>query len=258
MQKVDEDSRNKWKESLNFETLPKWEDCANLLDRHCQFLESIGNENRPRNQMRHKTNAQNNSNVRSKQYIFSVAISNRSCFMCSSLEHSITKYSMFKSLMVEQRFNKVKELGLCINCLSQGHRANNCPSMHRCKECAGRHHTLLHRLQLKNHQITTVSRTPSSELPVASHNHQTISAAQEVILATALVLVKDCLGNYQIGRALLDSCSQVNFVTEDFTERLKLPKYKKPLYVSSIGDSRTNISQQTTARIKSRHSNYWT
>jgi len=42
-----------------------------------------------------------------------------------------------------------------------------------------------------------------------------------VILATAMVLVQDSLGSYRIGRALLDSCSQVNFMTEAFAQKMR-------------------------------------
>lgn len=40
MDKVDEETQTKWKESLDFTTLPTWEECAKVLERRCQFLES--------------------------------------------------------------------------------------------------------------------------------------------------------------------------------------------------------------------------
>ncbi|XP_037931307.1 uncharacterized protein LOC119666104 [Teleopsis dalmanni] len=51
MQKTDAITRRKWNESLNFDTLPSWEDCSKLLNRHYQFLESLdsgnGNQSSP-------------------------------------------------------------------------------------------------------------------------------------------------------------------------------------------------------------------
>lgn len=41
MGKIDEDSRNKWKDSLDFCKLPKWDDFTNSLDRRCQYLQAI-------------------------------------------------------------------------------------------------------------------------------------------------------------------------------------------------------------------------
>ena len=41
MEKVDVESRNRWKTSLDFTKLQTWADCSALLERHCQFLQSI-------------------------------------------------------------------------------------------------------------------------------------------------------------------------------------------------------------------------
>ncbi|XP_053967964.1 uncharacterized protein LOC128869436 [Anastrepha ludens] len=40
MDKVDEETQKKWKELLDFTSLPSWEQCAKVLERRCQFLES--------------------------------------------------------------------------------------------------------------------------------------------------------------------------------------------------------------------------
>ncbi|XP_037930582.1 uncharacterized protein LOC119665425 [Teleopsis dalmanni] len=41
MQKCDEGTRRKWKESLDFKRLPCWNDCSAVLERHCQYLQSL-------------------------------------------------------------------------------------------------------------------------------------------------------------------------------------------------------------------------
>ncbi|XP_017481149.1 PREDICTED: uncharacterized protein LOC108370339 [Rhagoletis zephyria] len=76
----------------------------------------------------------------------------------------------------------------------------------------------------------------------------------QVILATAMVLVKDSTGAYKLGRALLDSCSQVNFITDDFAQRLHLRPERHHIGIRSIGDSLTNLKARTTTTIKSRTS----
>ena len=45
-----------------------------------------------------------------------------------------------------------------------------------------------------------------------------------VILATAVVKVKRKSGDFVLGRALLDSGSETNFVTEDMAYKLQIPK----------------------------------
>ncbi|XP_037928917.1 uncharacterized protein LOC119663378, partial [Teleopsis dalmanni] len=262
MQKTDAITRRKWNESRNFDTLPSWEDCSKLLDRHCQFLESLDSGNGNQSSSQRKPNSLNSkTNRRSKQYAFVASTSSNSCSFCSSNEHLIQNCHRFKALEVVQRFEKVKSLKLCINCLSPRHHVVNCTSTFKCKVCAKPHHTLLHHSQLPTNIKSAGSsrRTEHAAMPndnVASHSHLNMSSAEQIILATALVLVKDSSGSYQVGRALLDSCSQVNFITEEFSKKLSLAKHKHRLHVSSIGSSLTNIKYQTFTSIKSRHSNF--
>lgn len=41
LQKADEETNRKWKESLDLKTIPTWNACTSVLERHCQFLDSI-------------------------------------------------------------------------------------------------------------------------------------------------------------------------------------------------------------------------
>jgi len=47
-------------------------------------------------------------------------------------------------------------------------------------------------------------------------------------------LVQDSLGSYRLGRAFLDSCYQVNFMTEAFAQKLRLPRDKRSIQIRSI------------------------
>ncbi|XP_043070225.1 uncharacterized protein LOC122322379 [Drosophila grimshawi] len=67
-----------------------------------------------------------------------------------------------------------------------------------------------------------------------------------------MVLVRDSTGTYRLGRALLDSCSQVNFVTDSFAQKLRLKREKHDVQISSIGHARTDITSLTTTSIRSR------
>ena len=56
------------------------------------------------------------------------------------------KTKAFKDLQPAERFEKVKELRRCYNCLGEGHITKSCPSKGHClkKGCSKRHHTVLH------------------------------------------------------------------------------------------------------------------
>ncbi|XP_017467393.1 PREDICTED: uncharacterized protein LOC108359838 [Rhagoletis zephyria] len=192
LQKSDEQTNKKWKESLDFKTLPTWGDCVKVLERHCQYLESM-----------------------------------EASHTGSAVIPGNSKAALSKSYNITQRFDQAKKMGLCINCLSKGHQMAQCPSTHRCKVCSKQHHSLLHRGSTSAQQTT--NPPPSREAAVHTHMHN--SSSDNVILATAMILVRDSSGDYRLGKALLDSCSQVNFITEEFAQRLSLPKSKQTIEI---------------------------
>ncbi|XP_017464659.1 PREDICTED: uncharacterized protein LOC108358042 isoform X1 [Rhagoletis zephyria] len=60
------------------------------------------------------------------------------------------------------------------------------------------------------------------------------SSIDNIILATAKVWVRDSSGNYKLGTALLDSCSQVNFITDEFSQKLRLSRSKQYIEIQGI------------------------
>ncbi|XP_053968858.1 uncharacterized protein LOC128870281 [Anastrepha ludens] len=221
MDKVDEETQKKWKESLDFTSLPSWEQCAKVLERRCQFLESASG-----------------SLSFGDSGISSYKQENRN----KPPHHLIGSCSRFKQLEIADRFKEVK----------------------RCKHCARSHHSLLHRAPTSNKMQSVSLSTSSLEQPTqpvstaATHTHQEKSPQDQVILATAVVLIRDASGCFQFGRALLDSCSQVKFITEEFSRKLRLPRERHHVEIQSIGDSVTNIKYKTSAIVKSRMCDYET
>ncbi|XP_054745898.1 uncharacterized protein LOC129250288 [Anastrepha obliqua] len=240
MNKVDEETQNKWKESLDFTSLPSWEQCAKVLERRCQFLESASGSLSFGDSGKSSYKQENRNKPPRKGYSFSCT--NRSCALCSNSDHLIGSCSRFKQMEIADRFKEVK----------------------RCKHCARSHHSLLHRAPTSNKMQSVSLPTSSLEQPTqpvstaAAHTHQEKSPQDQVILATAVVLIRDASGCFQLGRALLDSCSQVNFITEEFSRKLRLPRERHHAEIQSIGDSVTNIKHKTSATVKSRMCDYET
>ncbi|XP_069962624.1 uncharacterized protein [Bactrocera oleae] len=150
---------------------------------------------------------------------------------------------------ITQRFDHAKKIGLWINCISKGHRVANCPSSHRCKVCARQHHSLLHRVSTSDQQTPTQVFTTQEAV---AHTHKNNSSLDNVIHVTAKIFVRDASGSYRLGTALLDSCSQVHFITDDFSQKLLLPRNKQNIQIQSIGSSSTNIKFKTSTNIKSQ------
>ena len=263
MEKADGQTKKKWSESLDFKQLPTWETCASVLERHCQFLESL----QP-SQNSSKEHSSPNDKLtkisKHRQSGSSFTISKSSCQLCSSESHKINYCPRFRSMEVQNRFDCAKKFNLCLNCLSKGHMATECPSKFRCRSCSQPHHSMLHKNQ-QPYQHSTNNNTSfaatNSHQPnlnscqsgsAVTHTHIENSSPNQVILATAMILVRDSSGGYQLGRALLDSCSQVNFITDRFAQSLRLVRKKQHVEVHGIGDSSTNIKHCADATIRSR------
>ncbi|XP_017475257.1 PREDICTED: uncharacterized protein LOC108365671 isoform X2 [Rhagoletis zephyria] len=60
------------------------------------------------------------------------------------------------------------------------------------------------------------------------------SSSDSIILATAKVWVRDSSGNYKLGKALLVSCSQVNFIRNEFSQKLRLSRSKQNIEIQCI------------------------
>ncbi|XP_036334905.1 uncharacterized protein LOC118745549 [Rhagoletis pomonella] len=84
----------------------------------------------------------------------------------------------------------------------------------------------------------------------------TTSAPDRVMLATAAVNVKSSSGEYLPARALLDSGSQVNFMTEDLAQKLRTRHQGVTLNVIGIGNANQKVRTKLNAFVKSRVNNY--
>ncbi|XP_043064798.1 uncharacterized protein LOC122320696 [Drosophila ficusphila] len=272
MDKCDQQPRNKWNVSLDYSSLPSWTQCAIVLERHCQFLVSSGSSS---TQLRRPVQTKPISGATNNAHNVSFALTKTTCVFCSSA--GLIACDQFRNLDSLQRLEVVKKHGLCVNYLGKGHKVSNCPSKNRCRSCNQPHHTLLHHHNSPK-SLSFPSTSSSQHSGTAAYSQPQLSAApnyvnvqpypigaathahaqsdarggSQVILATAMVQVQDSVGSFRLGRALLDSCSQVNFITEAFAQMLRLPRDKHSVQIRSIGDSNTHIKHRTSTTNKSR------
>ena len=73
-----------------------------------------------------------------------------------------------------------------------------------------------------------------------------------IILGTALVEIQDSKGRYHSCRALLDSCSQCNSITDKFASSLGLNKRRLDIKLKGVENLTTTINYSTSTKIKSR------
>ncbi|XP_017467869.1 PREDICTED: uncharacterized protein LOC108360192 [Rhagoletis zephyria] len=153
--------------------------------------------------------------------------------------------------------------------------------MSACQFCHQRHHTLLHNTasatsvtapahnadnvqhvganyaaedvaQVEN--ATALSAIGSSTDTAAARSSSCLKSSpnlvptnlRTVLLATALVKVRDCSGRFQSARLLLDYGSHASFVTESCVQRLGLPRTSSTVVITGIGSSQGGRSRGET------------
>ncbi|XP_054725518.1 uncharacterized protein LOC129235611 [Anastrepha obliqua] len=150
----------------------------------------------------------------------------RRCRMLENVEHAVQAQTG-QALRHSKNDNHpsmqfiVKKLALCLNCLKAGHQMRDCKSG-SCRTCQSKHHTLLH------FNRSTASLTDSQA---------DASSVATIRSTTAVILVKNRAEIFVSCRALLDSGSQLHFVTTRFANQLQLFKTKASATVSGIGDA---------------------
>ncbi|XP_072764623.1 uncharacterized protein [Anoplolepis gracilipes] len=166
-------------------------------------------------------------------------------------------------MAVKDRLVEVKRKRLCIKCLRTFH-GRNCKS-NSCKTCKGYHNTLLHRTDLAvneksdKNEIQTNNTNQTTQVALASNseesmvlNHCSVKGSTQVLLATAVIYIRDQYGNPHEYRALLDSGSQFNFMTRDMSEKLHLKPKSIHTTIMGISNTAVNTIQRIHATIESR------
>ncbi|XP_065089784.1 uncharacterized protein LOC135710976 [Ochlerotatus camptorhynchus] len=188
------------------------------------------------------------------------------CSICDG-SHIAIKCEVLKQMSMSDRMTKVKERHLCFNCLKRGHRVGQCKSR-ACtvSGCGKRHHTLLHFEDVSSEQPVPIrtavdqKEAPQSERSVTSSpvssNVSTVMSSQrvcekQVLLSTAIVELQDSSGSYHLCRALLDSGSQSNFLTESIVRQLRLQRERVRAPVIGISGDKRVVTHQAVARVKS-------
>ena len=259
-EKLPTDTRKFWELSSKGKELQTYQELKTFLEERVQALESAAPSSSSSNTEKRSHTQQNQPQ---RQLHTHVTTTNQQCECCEE-EHRIFKCGKFKGLGVKERAQLIKVKGLCFNCLRPGHRAESCDGS-SCRQCGRKHHTLLHREdahqvnQLKNsfgnsrkanaRDQEKVSSGASSSNAEQITIDQKITAAlthedktQEIFLQTAIVPV-NVQGEIVYLRAILDSASQNNLVTEAAVQRLQLKRKRNSTRVFGLGGNEVSTNR---------------
>lgn len=258
LKKIDSDTVRDFELSCDSK-IPTFDDLVVFMKTRSKVFERMSNLSVLKTNNRNQNNNRRSNNEPSppkyQSYVSTTAHSTSKC-LCTNFTHThLFKCAEFNKLTPLERFDRVKKLNACVNCLSLSHKVSTpCTSDSTCRICKYKHHTMLH----FNKQGTSASEASaaavlvaSSSVPSRTHTptaHPAVAAdvttlcttyernlaassastarmvnkQTTVLLSTAQVLTYDCNGTQRTIRVLLDSGSQSHFITKECCNLLGL------------------------------------
>lgn len=163
------------------------------------------------------------------------------CFCCRKPGHKIYKCPAFKNKSPNDRYQVVKDNKRCISCLGT-HHIKECHSRASCMTCNQKHHSLLH--FDKSQKSTSPSRpsmpSQTSNAALTCTEQTTFDQHSTVLLSTALVKLTASNGNSHVFRALLDSGSMSDFISERAAQLLGTRRLHSNITVMGLSQHSTH------------------
>lgn len=282
--KLDAHSRHDWETSLTAdEVFPTYAALSTFMENRIRVLESTRPQPRidksplPSGYSRkpHPNFSSSSLAVMTEKSKSTIPKNFPPCPSCSGA-HFFGYCSTFTKTPAKERTDMARRLHVCINCLRAGHRTPDCPSEKRCKNCNGKHHTMLHVEPSSScSQVTHDDKKESTLykpqnagplLPQQSNITASVSqpearthaaqVGQTVLLATALVDLEADNGHRVTVRALIDQGSDTTFVTENVAQQLRLPRHTVHVPITGMGGTSAGVAKsRVNLSVLSRMSN---
>ncbi|XP_062703568.1 uncharacterized protein LOC134286023 [Aedes albopictus] len=264
--RLDPTTRRGWEEHASAKDKDTVKELLDFLQRRIQILESLP----AKPEMKRDSTSQEKRKPFFQRTSHNAIQSNSAkCPSCSEV-HGLHICPDFLKLPMSNRESFLRSHSLCRNCLKGGHIARDCSSKYSCRNCRARHHTVMcfkSQERSSNHSSTEAGNStegakqgPSASDPqtssrTMSSNMAKVSSSQ-ILLATAIVLVEDDQGSRYPARALLDSGSECNFISESLSRLMKISAKKVDISIQGVGQTNTRVTRKIEATVKSRTSEY--
>jgi len=138
LERFDKSLRDEWTKTFkSINEVPSLEDITSFLEPLEHNLLSLTLDD--------QTTTLHSSNRRSSSFgPRANSTSSSACSICQE-QHHLHRCPVFVKYDVARRNKHIREKKLCLNCLGSGHLSSNCKSSYTCRECRGRHHSMLYR-----------------------------------------------------------------------------------------------------------------
>ena len=120
---------------------PTREDLETFIESHCKMLDCCPD---PTGVARLKSFNLGGPKGHNKASFIVTSNPVNKCPLCTEEAHNVIKCPKFVQASPFDRYSLIKPSRTCFNCLKNEHAVNKCQSKGRCRDCGGRHHTLLH------------------------------------------------------------------------------------------------------------------
>lgn len=209
--RLDPGTRRGWEEFSSTQDKDTFEGLSKFLHRRVQVLESL-----PPKSMDSKGGSQPQGGPTKLKPVVkasygTVQSSGGRCAACTA-SHPLYLCGTFQRMSVSERDALLRTHSLCRNCLKSGHMAKDCQSKFSCRNCKGRHHSMVcfKRERDSNPKVsgpakddsskdgqpssssTQVANMVATEVSVSNAAQQ---RASQMLLATAVLFVEDDDGN---------------------------------------------------------------
>lgn len=155
------------------------------------------------------------------------------CVQCKCNSHKLFECNKFKLMPPSDRLKLVNDKKLCRICLNE--HTNTCKYNFKCSKCKQGHNSLIHIDDKAVHPVSFLSETASTH----------------VLLPTVQVRILADDGKEVIVKALLDSGSQMSFISKELVNLLKLNTHQKESRVLGIGNNLSNLNEYVNLKLHS-------
>ncbi|XP_055840650.1 uncharacterized protein LOC129908278 [Episyrphus balteatus] len=242
LQKLDLETKQAWANEAGSRIDLTIQQFLDFLQNRCNCLEACCPT--PISSLSKRNNKDVQKSVRSHMIETKVG-----CPKCGE-DHQLFLCKSFSSLGCEARRDFARENKLCFNCFRTGHPSNKCRSFSRCKICNKRHHTLVHPKEGVKSTVPSEiessksgsSLSSATSSPVVNCHSLDPTRCFSTLLPTAVVKVVDKQGVKHEVRVLLDTGSQVSFVTEEVVQRLGLTRKPSRIPIMGVGSTAAGVT----------------
>ncbi|GBM25444.1 hypothetical protein AVEN_231697-1, partial [Araneus ventricosus] len=269
--KIDKESQRLFQLCLTTTQVPSLQGFLSFLDVRCIQLESVIKSDFAAKSIPIKNKSPSGvNNSRWKSFLTKdknktstavESISNqgqKACVICNQFKkHSVYNCEMFLNHSPLERYELCKKHNICTNCLNF-HPSKSCISKSRCQICSSFHNTKLHRdktdvsIPSTAEGFTDTAPKVNSEQCFALRSTDNKnSKSMKYLMSTAVAYV-----NGMPVRIILDSASEINFISSDCAMSLGLKGNRIHSSVSGINGLAQDIKYETNAIISNKDNSF--